>query len=44
MSNRAPIKARWNKSDDVKLRKLIQDRIIDPSERHHSAIKKIHKL
>ena len=43
MSNRAPIKSRWNKGDDAKLRKLIQDRIIDPSERHHSAIEKIHK-
>ena len=38
-----PAKARWNKADDAKVRILIEDRIIDPSERHHSAIKKIHK-
>jgi hypothetical protein len=45
MSNRAnpPAKAQWNKADNTKFRKLIEYRIIDPSECHHSATKKIHK-
>jgi hypothetical protein len=44
MSNQAnpKVKAPWNK-DDAKLCKFIKERIIDPSECHHSTIKKIHK-
>ena len=36
-------KAWWNKSDGTKLCKLIEDRIINPSEYDCSAIEKIQK-
>ena len=39
-----PAKARWNGSDDAKLRQLIADKSIDPRDRSKATIQKIHTL